>query len=1188
MGRARRSALFLGCTVLGIYSAADGAAAQLDRQPKAVITAAKAGSQMVGFDVTVAGRVIAPVRFSSNGLITAAKVEEKRDNGFALRFTGLKAREGIGLLLAPDDYVEVTSRADDSYPEVRFRLTIAAFDPEKWAKNAGRFPFHFLAVSMPGAEVFHQRGWLMATPKADPFPLLLDVHIGKPEIAAEWSRNWSYAPPIGCYPIPVIGLWSPAERLYVGYDFLGSRLSDQSERYIASAYCWQQGADRQFVALVYPYAGKGFQTLTYPEKGSAVESRFTLIYSTNMPSSGDPNTLLQEYYFQRFADRLPRVPAMNDMGWLPGGTRLKQPARTPRGGLVQHGMKESRFEEPGTVQIGGWTWHRESAVFAAYRRGDTQAIARLKDDIAYLLSKAERPTIDGQQCLFWPKPLEGKWRDAWGGEPVKTLHNTNAWAAGLVLVDLYRHDHTQEYLPLIDGIYHWTKHFVWTRNEFADVPSSPFAIGGTLSAAFLLDYYFAFRDDPQRAEQAQQALQLARKVTYRYMPAWVCDNDRDDNLDSAFLWEPNSGRDWAGAACANEVHWNLDTLTQVYVNCGDPILHYYLRGALERWHLLYKDQIYPALADYPHDALSEWLGLFDGTVAGRGGRASFGTGDILPMHYPLGDSLLRVTCGEKAAFACCKGGVHSRIEDYRYRPRFNIAFTIRSTRQRPMDVTVSFPFADLTEKPVTLLRHGAARTLESGKDLVRWPDAPSYVYIRGVQDGDTMTIGAVPPETPVLRIDDPWVLRPPSERELVEPPFRMLQLPLDTPLSSDWDDVNSYAGLWPGKHYAWSVPYCLAADESTGAVLSTTQPCTVNFASGEVCRVFVFFSPLTEKANVLVQSEGNATTTLWLSHGALAWRSWPPCFRQKICVAWALVQGAGKVTVTPRDSRLLAVTALTDSSQRNRIVRTLDRGNEEFQKMLAAERRLQGMAALAADTPEGRIAILPLKSQEGPVLKALAASGLLKKCRRLRPEEMLDKNLFRARNFPVLLNLDGEGYAGTIHKEGDGAEAILNYLRSGGLIVMLTSQPLPFHYDGLEKSQKVRSLTPQMGFPITVTFEKPPEGLKIIADIRNNHLSGPDIDSPPRATPFFTTGDLRLRTVRREKVSADAVYTPICSVIGPGGKSYGEAAAYAHFTRGQFQDGGVYYVWSRLLSDEDLGPPLIEETLRFIIAQAGR
>lgn len=38
----------------------------------------------------------------------------------------------------------------------------------------GPAPFHFLVCPMPTAQVWHQRGWLNATPYADPFPLLQD------------------------------------------------------------------------------------------------------------------------------------------------------------------------------------------------------------------------------------------------------------------------------------------------------------------------------------------------------------------------------------------------------------------------------------------------------------------------------------------------------------------------------------------------------------------------------------------------------------------------------------------------------------------------------------------------------------------------------------------------------------------------------------------------------------------------------------------------------------------------------------------------------------------------------------------------------------------------------------------------------------------------------------------------------
>ena len=103
---------------------------------------------------------------------------------------------------------------------------------------------------------------------------------------------------------------------------------------------------------------------------------------------------------------------------------------------------------------------------------------------------------------------------------------------------------------------------------------------------------------------------------------------------------------------------------------------------------------------------------------------------MLPLYYPVGQSVLRVTCGRKAAFACSKGGVHWRMENYRYAPGVNFIFTVRSSKPEPFDATLSFPFVDLADRPVSLTRGGKTRTLlAAGADLVRSPDAPSYVSI---------------------------------------------------------------------------------------------------------------------------------------------------------------------------------------------------------------------------------------------------------------------------------------------------------------------------------------------------------------------------------------------------------------------------------------------------------------------------
>lgn len=1138
--------------------------------------AAAADGRLPGFDLCVGGRAVAPIRFSSQGLITAGQC---RQDGPLLRFLGLRAKQGTGLRLAADDTIEVQT-AEGSYPEVRFRLTIAAFDHETWQRGAGRFPLHFLTLSLPDAEVVHQRGWLNATPKADPFPLLLDVHAGTPEIAANWSRNWSYAVPVGCYPLPVAGLWAPSQQLYAGYDFLPSRLAEQSERYLATAYCWQEGAERQFLALVYPYAGRGFQTLTYPKPGERIEGRFRLMVSTEMGPTADPNAWLQEDYFRRYAGHFPRVPAASDMGWMPGGTRLESLPPAPRGRLIERHRENGAFEEAGTVEIAGWTWHRQSAVTAAYRRGDRAMLAALKQDIEYLAAKAQRVTIDGDECLFWPKPIEGKWLDRWGGAAVKTLHNANGWAAGIVLVDFYRHDKTPDYLPLIDGIYNWTRHFVWTRNEFADVPSSPFAIGGTLSAAFLLDYYYAFKDDPQRAERARQAVELARNITYRYLIAWACDNDHDDNLDSSFLWEPNSGRDWVGTACANELHWNLDTLTQVYVNCGDPILNYYLRGALARWHLLYKDLPADSISEYGADALSEWLGLFDGTMAGRGGRATYGTGDILPLNYPAGKSVLCVTCGRKAALACSKGGVHWWIEDYRYTPDANFAFTVRSRKPGTFDATVSFPFADLTDQPVAVTRGKALRRLEPGKDLVRSADAPSYVYVRGLRDGDTLSVGRVAADAPVLPLGNPWTLRPAADGELVEGSFQMLRLPPGERLPNAWDDTASFAGLWPGKHWAWGVPFDVPLAAEDAAPLALGRPCTLRLPARAVS-LHVFFAPGGPAGTVRVERPGKPAVTVAPADCAIAWRSWPPCFRRKILMARLDASGDDALQIIPEDSHLVAVTTVADASQERRLRQLFQTGQAECQAALAEEQKIGELAARVAKARPDRIAILPAKTLAGPVVSVMRRSGLMKKCRLLTPAEMLDPQVLSAEKFPVLLDLGGEEYAGTVRRAGDGGEAILRYLRSGGTIMMLTSGPLPFYYDTLDGPLHVRSLTPQMGMPIAAGFESPPQGSSL--EIRWN-AAQKLIGGMPAATAFSPRAEMRLRAIRREDVSPEAVYTPIFSVVGADGTCYGDAAAEAHFTRGPFRGARLLYVWSGLLGDRQIGLAIIEQMLDLLIA----
>jgi len=192
----------------------------------AQITVQPAGN--LGFDVYADGLLVAPIRLAANGVIVADNVVS---NASGVSLSGLRTTDSLAITFATNDYVSVTLPAPgdtNAGPVVQFHLTLKQFNTNRWLAlfPDGPAPFHFLVCPMPTAQVWHQRGWLNATPYADPFPLLQDAHNGSPQISCLWNRNWSYICPLGAHPIPMIGLWDPSAALYVGYDFQGARATD--------------------------------------------------------------------------------------------------------------------------------------------------------------------------------------------------------------------------------------------------------------------------------------------------------------------------------------------------------------------------------------------------------------------------------------------------------------------------------------------------------------------------------------------------------------------------------------------------------------------------------------------------------------------------------------------------------------------------------------------------------------------------------------------------------------------------------------------------------------------------------------------------------------------------------------------------------------------------------------------------
>ncbi|HWD38889.1 MAG TPA: hypothetical protein VG944_08585 [Fimbriimonas sp.] len=1108
-----------------------------------------------GFSIRL-GDLNARIDLSSEGLVFAGRVKTREN---VAEFDHLASRAGV--TFSPDSSITVQVLPGDPFPTIRFNLTIVRFDPLKWEAAAGKAPFHFLTLSLPGAEVWHQGGWLNATPLVDPFPLLQDRHAGTPEISGfTYNRNWSNTIPLGGQPVPVIGLWAPRAKQYVGLDFGETRIRDNSERDVATGYCWKHGGSMpaQFVSLVYPYGGEGFQKLVFPKDGAQISSSCRLIWSDNLPSTDDPNRLFFEDLWKRNESSLPRVPAAVDLSWLPGGVRLSDFEGPPNDSLIKG--PEKPFETDDAQLIDGWRWQYENPVLVAARNGDRKRLAELEATARELAPMAIRFEIGGDPCVYWDKPLKGSWVADWGGPAVQTTHNANGFAAGRVFLGLGLTLHNEGYLKIARGVYNWAKHVVWTRNEFADVPSSPFAIGGTLPTSFCLEYA-AYLDsfDPK---EAQRARDLARSFTYRYMVAWPGDNNRFDGLDSSFLWEPNSGRDWTAAACSNEVFWNLDTLAQTAVETGDPILSWMLQGSLSRWAVLYQEKYRPSLAAYRPEDMTEGFGLYPGSVYGFAQRAPYGFSSPLDMIEPVGSSVVRVLAGRKAAMAFDKNGVHSGIQEYKFTSPGNFEFTMRSLKSG-FDLSLTEPYADLHEASVQVLRDGK----EVPIDVVRPKHAPWSLMLKGLDGADRIVVGhplatASLPSLPPLIQGQQGLYVPPKDGS-----FQACKLPYDSFPDMSWEHLDSWAGLPRGVLWSYGVEFALPPNGGRSVV---TKPVRFQWPI-QSTELAVAYSAGDGPSPTLLCSDG---TRLSGSEEVLAWRAWPPIYTQKLLAARYRTGGRQIVGIDPGSRKVWAVSYGTPSSE---VVRAWSEGQEEWEADVAKGRSEAALAQQLGTIRPSSIALLPPDSA-GPMANLIGRVGATGKLEALSNDDLVSGKLNSSR---VALYTAGEEYVDTVRTPFDGGKAIEDFLASGGTLVLTAAGPYPMYYATGPGEHNADPLPPKLGLPIQIPFETPPEELYV--QVQKGLPAGFDLSKAPARYPMPST-DPRLRSIDSAAIKSGSQYYPIARIVGASGKSYGDAAGLVVLPGG----GRILYLWSGLTRDPKYGPSFARAALAFAFRAAKR
>ncbi|MHB0999199.1 MAG: hypothetical protein ACYC27_08130 [Armatimonadota bacterium] len=1135
----------------------------------------------IGFDLFSGKKTAATVRFGSNGLITADKHNLSHD-GRSLIFSRLTGKPGSGLAFGDKDSITVSLAPNDSYPEISFDLTVKSFNPEKWQNVAGKQPFHFLAIYMPDAKVWHQHGWLNETPVADPFPLLQDVHVGTPEISAyKYNRNWSYTIPLGGHPTPVIGLWAPDKKHYAGFEFESTRLNDNSEKDIATGYCWGDGEAEvrkpnpdQFVSLVYPHGGRGFQELVFPAVGSHLRSHGKLLWSLELPATNDPNRFFYSYVWDRYRNRLPAVPSIVDFSWLPGDARMNDFNGPGSGGqlIVKFNGIDAAFVEPDTKLTLGWTAYNESIVALAKSQNNKAILSKVENEAIEYLKYAKYFTIYGDECVFWEKPLEGKFVQTWGGAPVTTIHNAENFITGRLFLDLYKYLDRKDYLDVVDKVFNTAKHIGWTRNELVDIPSSPSGIGSMPCQSFLLDYYMTFKNSPDkvRRDRAKQALDLARSFAYRYMSVWLSDSNRMDNLSPAFQWEVTSGRDWAAASCSADMMIDMQAMTAVHT--GDPVLMRIVNGSLSKFNDLYQDTYRDSITDYKKGDFTEAYGFYNGSTSGAGNRVPYGGMFQIAMLQPVGTSIARVLAGEKAAMVFNKDGMHTKIRAYRYTPEGNLSFIVDSKRSG-FDLSLTTPYVDINDKPVYLVRNGKKSLLNPGVDYIRPSQASWSLMIKGLNDGDKIIVGSPDENSPVLPSKP---ANPVNRHGGKYSGFDIIKLPFDTIPDTNWNNLDSWAGVPSGELWSYGIPFNLAESFNKSMLVGKSQ---LSKSVADADTIFLLYSDGDGPAPSLIFDDGSKKS-VDSTHESLAWRAWPPIYTSRLLVSSIETNGKTVVGIDP-GSCVVAAMTITRSNNGTSVEEcknALAEGSKEWRKIKVQEDKVAKLRKNASKVADGVVAILP-PSPLGPSYDFLQRAGLTSRSVALTPEQLVEPGFFTPERFPVAFYASNGYYTHTVKTPGDGADAIVKYVKDGGTLIMCPpSAAFPMYLANGPGFTRGEPLVDRLGIPIGFVFEdKHPEKVFFKANPDQSVLNDVPAEYP------WPYGDTRLRVIAKDEIPEGSVYTSIYSVVGESGKNYGDSAGMVDLPG---NGGRILFIYGLMTAEQENGSSVASAAIQFLIDSA--
>ncbi|MHB1455634.1 MAG: hypothetical protein ACYC0V_01840, partial [Armatimonadota bacterium] len=260
------------------------------------------------------------------------------------------------------------------------------------------------------------------------------------------------------------------------------------------------------------------------------------------------------------------------------------------------------------------------------------------------------------------------------------------------------------------------------------------------------------------------------------------------------------------------------------------------------------------------------------------------------------------------------------------------------------------------------------------------------------------------------------------------------------------------------------------------------------------------------------------------------------------------------------------------------IWKRLEAANAELRVLDMRAGIIDTLKAETAGVPQNSIALLP-PSQGGQIFDLTQQIGMTNRMTGLTLEQLIDPAYFNAKQFPVAVFAGAEEYINTVRTANDAGDAVVRYVQEGGTLALVSTLPWPMYNARGTGTEKVGPLTDRLGIPLLNTIEAEPQSKPTV-----ELYAGQTVLTDVPASFPYPTGDARLRVIDAGKLPAGTKYTPIYKVVGPGGKSYGDAAGFV-----EFPDGGrILYVWAGLMRGPDSGLKVSQSVIRFLAETASK